>query len=244
MMNIIPNECWGIIPARGGSKNLPLKNIAPFNGRPIIDYCALAARACPRLSRVLCSTDSDKIAERCGEIGVEVMHRPEELAGDEVDMYEVIAGLLIELHEKSGAVPEMMALLMPTSPFILAKHISDCVDLLLNDKEAGSSQTVIRCPHVQHAYNQRVIEDNIVRFKFIEERRKCYNKQTKPMHYLFGNLIVFRALPALEQEFLFAEPSYPVEIPHIYGFDADGPDEFHLGPSIVSGGLVSLPHMA
>ena len=78
-MNILQNVVWGLIPARGGSKSIPMKNLTQFGGRPLIDFQVIAARGYGGLARLLCSTDHPQIADRCNELDVEVHHRPDEL---------------------------------------------------------------------------------------------------------------------------------------------------------------------
>ncbi len=242
-MRIIAGTAWGFIPARGGSKSIPLKNLAPFGGRPLLDYSLLAAKAWGGFSRLFCSTDSPEIAARARRFEAEVHPRPAGLAGDDTPIYEVMAHFLQDLEEREGGVAEVIALLQPTSPFLLPDHLERSVNGLLGDAAAGSAQTIVPCPHNAHAYNQRLVADGKVRFRFPEERRVGYNKQTKPPHYLFGNLLVFRSAAVLAQGTLFAEPSLAVPISHPYEFDADGPDDFRLGGLILEHGLVDLPHL-
>lgn len=242
-MRILAGAAWGFIPARGGSKSIPLKNLAIFGGRPLLDYCLLAARAWSGFNRLFCSTDSPEIAARARLLGAEVHPRPVDLAGDDTPVYEVVAHFLRDLAEREGQVAEIIALLQPTSPFLLPEHIEGCVQGLRADPAAGSAQTVVPCPHNAHAYNQRLVADGKVRFRFPEERRLAYNKQTKPPHYLFGNLLVFRGAAALAQGSLFAEPSLAVPISRPYDFDADDAADFLLGGLILAQGLVHLPHL-
>lgn len=236
-------ETWGLVPARGGSKSIPLKNLTAFAGRPLIDYVVLAAQASGRASRLICSTDSPEIAERCRDLGVEPHDRPAKLGQDETPVIDVIAHLLQDVAARDGAVAEFIALLQPTSPFLLPAHIDAAIAALAADSAAGSAQTVVRCPHNHHAINQRIIADGRVEFRFPEERAQAYNKQRKQPHYLFGNLLVFRAEAAVAQHAPFATPSLPVEIPFYYGFDLDGPDDVRLGEALLAAGLVALPHL-
>ncbi len=243
-MRISKGETWGLIPARGGSKSIPLKNLTAFAGRPLIDYVVLAARASGRAARLICSTDSPEIAARCRELGVERHDRSAALGRDETPVIEVITHLLRDLAGREGAVAEFVALLQPTSPFLLPAHLDAAVDALAADPAAGSAQTVVPCPHNHHAVNQRVIADGHVAFRFPAERAQAYNKQRKAPHYLFGNLLVFRAEAALAQQVPFAAPSLPVEIPFHHGFDLDGPDDVRLGEALLAAGLVALPHLS
>ena len=73
-----------------------------------------------------------------------------------------------------------IALLQPTSPFLLAEHIKWAVNALLADGKAGSAQTVVPCPHNHHALNQRVIEDGTVNFRYSEERAQLSDRSQHP----------------------------------------------------------------
>jgi CMP-N,N'-diacetyllegionaminic acid synthase len=243
MIRIIPGAVWALIPARGGSKSIPLKNLAQFGGRPLLDYNLLAARAWGGYSRLFCSTDSPEIAARARRFEAEIHPRPASLGLDDTSTYDVVAHFLRDLEAREGSVAEIIALPQPTSPFILPEHIDRCVKGLLADAAAGSAQTIVPCPHNCHAYNQRLVADGKIKFRFPEERRLAYNKQTKPPYYLFGNMLVFRSAAALAQGTLFAEPSLAVPISHPYEFDADGPEDFRLGSLILAHGLVDLPHL-
>jgi CMP-N-acetylneuraminic acid synthetase len=242
-MKIQRETCWGLVPARGGSKSVPLKNIARLGGRPLLDYCVLAAQQCVTVERIVCSTDSKEIGARCCDLKVEISERPEELSGDAVPVADVVVDFLNTVSELEGSVAECIALLQPTSPFILPQHIDACVGGLLSDPSAGSAQTVIPCPHNHHAFNQRLVNDGYVNWRFAEERRQAYNKQSKPAHHLFGNLVVLRTESILDTGAVFAEPSVAVEVPAVYGFDCDGLEDFRLGDIMIESGFVSLPHV-
>ena len=242
-MKLKPSECWGLIPARGGSRSVPLKNLADLGGRPLLDYCAAAGLAAERVSRTICSTDVGEIAKLCKTLGVEVHHRPTELSRDDTPVLDVIVHFLNDIATREGEVAEWIALLQPTSPFILPEHIDQCIDALRSDSKAGSAQTVIPCPHHHHAFNQRVVTDGRVSFRFPEERNTAYNKQKKPALALFGNVVVFRTEYALEQNAVFAEPSLAVEVPPLFGFDCDGPIDFEVGKALLAANLIGLPHL-
>lgn len=238
-MKILPGICWGLIPARGGSKSIPLKNMVALAGRPLLDYQVEAARASGCLPRLICSTDSELIATHCRELNVEVHARPAELAGDDSAVIDVIAHLLADLQAREGAVAECIALLQPTSPFLTGEQVRQTVEALLAQPDAGSAQTVVPCPHNHHAVNQRRIVEGQVSFCYPEERAVAYNKQRKTPHYLFGNLLVFRSDAALRQHTPFPEPSLAVEIPFLHGFDLDGPQDLQLAEALLASGVVN-----
>jgi CMP-N-acetylneuraminic acid synthetase len=128
----------GIVPARGGSKRLPGKNIKMCAGKPLLAWTAHVARA-SRLERVILSTDDNAIAEVGRNCGLEIPFlRPPELAADETPMLPVIAHLLEWLTRTSGE-PSSIVLLQPTSPLRLPRHIDEAIELL----EKSGAETVV-----------------------------------------------------------------------------------------------------
>jgi len=228
---------WALAPARGGSKSIPLKNLLPLAGVPLLDYGIRAAQASASVSRIICSTDDDQIAERARYLGIEVDRRPPHLAGDATPVAEVA----IDFLARHGS-PKLLVLVQPTSPFLLPEHIDELIGRMLADSAARSGQTVAPCPHNHHAWNQREVAGGYVRFKFPEERRQAYNKQSKPNHYVFGNLIVVRP-DALALGDFFAEPSVAVDIPPPYDFDLDTASDVLVAEALLAAGAIRLPHM-
>lgn len=140
-------EILGVIPARGGSKGIPRKNLAPLGGRPLIAYTADAARASRTLSRVVVSTEDDEIADTARGLGVDVPFlRPARLAADDTPMVDVLIDLVARLNEHEGYRPDALVLLQPTSPFRRAEHIDAAVRLLF-ETGADSIVTVTPVPH-------------------------------------------------------------------------------------------------
>ncbi|MDA1097395.1 MAG: acylneuraminate cytidylyltransferase family protein [Proteobacteria bacterium] len=239
-MKIIPGAVWGLIPARGGPQSIPVKHLTPFIGRPLLDFQILAAKGAGSLNRLFCSTEHQGIADRCAALGVEVHPQPAHLGADNTPDMAVIEDFLQNLYTREGAVAECVALLQPTSPFLLAEHIQWTVDALLAEPNAGSAQTVVLCPHNHHAFDQLIIRDGQVNFRFPEERGAAGDRQRKAKHYLFGNLLVFRSLAAMDQRTPFASPSRPIEIPFAQGFHLHGPDDIKLGQALLASGLAKL----
>ena len=145
------------------------------------------------------------------------------------------------LEKKEGRIPFAVALLQPTSPFLISEHIDECIELLRNSQNANSVQTITKFPHNYHAYNQRVVQEGMVKFKFPEERAKCYNKQTKPKFFIFGNLVVTKTIALLEKKEIFAEPSLALEIPFSHALDVDGPEDLELAEWYINKGKVFIP---
>jgi CMP-N,N'-diacetyllegionaminic acid synthase len=223
----------GLIPARGGSKSIPLKNIARICDRPMISYVIEAGKKALSLSGLYCSTDHEDIAKVCIDAGVEVIERPEDLGRDDTPVTDVIKHVLKHLGDREGIIPGMVALLQPTSPFVTPGHIDKCVNLLRENDRADSSQTVTPVLHNCHAYNQRIIDDGYVKFRYLKERRTAYNKQLKPKHYLFGNLVVSRSRSLLSGKDCFGDISIPIVIPRAFALDVDTKDDLDYASYLV-----------
>ncbi len=118
----------GVIPARGGSRGLPGKNLRPLGGMPLVAHTIRAALA-SKIDRAIVSTDDPAIAAVAREHGADVPFvRPAELATDTAGTLGVIQHALREI-EASGQLPTAVAILQPTSPFRTGKHIDEAIDV-------------------------------------------------------------------------------------------------------------------
>lgn len=130
-----------MIPARGGSKGLPRKNLLPLGGRPLIAWTIEAARASERLERTWVSTDDEEIASVARALGADVPFlRPADLATDEAGIVGVLRHAVRELERATGSRPAITVLLQPTTPFRTARDIDATVALV--EGGADSAQTV------------------------------------------------------------------------------------------------------
>jgi CMP-N-acetylneuraminic acid synthetase len=139
----------GLIPARGGSKGIPGKNIAPCAGRPLIAWTCEAAKASVRLVNTIVSTDSEAIAQVARDWGIEVPFvRPAELALDSTPSLDVMLHAL-EWFEGSGASVTALMLLQPTSPLRTQRHIDDAIDQFIG----SGADTLVSVIEVSHRYH-------------------------------------------------------------------------------------------
>ncbi len=135
----------GLIPARGGSKGIPRKNLAPLLGRPLLAYTADAALAAERLARVVLSTEDHEIAETGRRLGLDVpFPRRPELARDDTPALPVVQDAVRRLEE-AGDCYDAVCLLQPTAPLRRPDDIDRCVDLL-ERSGAGAVVTVVAVP--------------------------------------------------------------------------------------------------
>ena len=120
-----------IIPARGGSKGLPGKNIKPLNGKPLIAYAIEAALGSKYIDRVIVSTDSEEIANVARQYGADVpFMRPDELSSDTASAIDVYLHAAEYIMDETNSKIEKFMALLPTAPLRTSKHIDEAVELI------------------------------------------------------------------------------------------------------------------
>lgn len=149
-MNISENkkEVIAIIPARGGSKGIPRKNIVDLCGKPLIAYTIQAALKTELITRVIVSSDDEEIAEISRQYGAEVPFlRPKKISGDNASLGDAFAYTLEQLSQ-NGYVPDITIELYPTHPFRTPEFINELVQILINGYR--SVLTVKQITHSAH----------------------------------------------------------------------------------------------
>ena len=118
-----------VIPARGGSKGVPGKNIKQLGGKPLIQYTLEAAREIVPDHQIIVSTDSEEIKKVVESLGLEVPFlRPAELATDNAGTYEVLIHA-IEFMKSQGKLYDTLLLLQPTSPFRTSQQVREAIEV-------------------------------------------------------------------------------------------------------------------
>lgn len=123
-----------IIPARGGSKGIPLKNLAQINGKSLLYYTITASLNSKFINRTIVSTDHKKIANEARKFGAEIVMRPKNLANDTVSLEPVIMHVLEHLQQTECYIPDVIILLQNTSPLRTAKHVDAALTLMIKRK--------------------------------------------------------------------------------------------------------------
>ena len=153
-----------IVPARGGSKGVILKNIRKLNGIPLTGLAGKVVQELSWVDRAVVSTDHTEIAKIAVEYGLEAPFvRSDELSGDTIGDVDVLTEALLLLENLDGRVYDIIVMLQPTSPFRTSKHVSDAVKLLL-DSNADSVWTISLSDSKAHPYKQLLIKNNEVEF--------------------------------------------------------------------------------
>ena len=157
-----------LIPARGGSKGIPHKNIKLLDGKPLIQYSIDVARQLAEDNDICVSTDDIEIKTVAENLGLEVPFlRPDYLASDTATTSDVIIHAL-EFYNNQGKKYDVVVLLQPTSPLRTVQNVKDCLaayddtlDMVTTVKE--SSVSAVLCKENQNGFLEQVIGENNVR---------------------------------------------------------------------------------
>jgi CMP-N,N'-diacetyllegionaminic acid synthase len=175
-------EILGLIPARGGSRGIPGKNLRLLGGRSLVARAVESGLESRLVSRLILSTDSGPIAEEGRRAGAEVPFlRPAELAKDETPTALVVAHALKWLEENEGTRPDILVLLQPTAPLRQARHIDEALSLLVSEG-ARSVVSVTPVPGHYHPSWQFSIRDGAL-FPFMETGKVPPRRQDLPQTY-------------------------------------------------------------
>jgi len=190
-MSGVPGGVLAIVPARGGSKGVPGKNVRRLGGRTLLEYTAAAARDAAVIDRIVVSTDSEEVAAAGRAAGLEVPFlRPAALAQDDTPMLPVIRHAIDEVT-RAGWTPELVVLLQPTSPLRRPDHVARAVDLL-RSSGADSVVTVVEVPkHLSPDYVMR-IDAGVLRPFLPEGERVTRRQDVRPAYSRDGTVYAFR----------------------------------------------------
>ncbi len=177
-------EVLGLVLARGGSRGIPRKNLAPLAGKPLIAYTIETALASETITRLIVSTEDDEIARVSRQLGAETpFKRPAELATDTAQDLPAFRHALSWLEENEDYKPDVLVHLRPTSPFRLAEDIDGTVRLLLAHPEATAVRTVSRPS--QNPFKMWRIENGYMKPLIPIRGREGYNMPRQELPTVF-----------------------------------------------------------
>lgn len=198
-------EAVAIITARGGSKNLPRKNILPLGGKPLIAHTIIAAKNAACVDGVYVTTDDTEIATISQRFGSDVMNRPAELATDAARSEDVLRHAL-ETLIAAGQKFEYVILLQPTSPLRATVHIDECWRLW----RASGALSAVSVTEVQHhPYKDYIIKDGLLKplitADVLHQPRQEYPRVVRQT----GAIYMMYVRNFLEHKTFFIEPVMP-----------------------------------
>jgi N-acylneuraminate cytidylyltransferase len=212
-----------LIPARGGSKGLARKNLAPFLGRPLLTWAIGAGHAAELVTRVIVSTDDEEIAAVARADGAEVpFMRPPELAEDLTPDLPVFEHALGWLAEHDAYVPDLVVHLRPTSPIRPPGLVDDGIRALLADPTADSLRVVCEAP--ANPFKMWRIVDGVLVPLVDSGIPEAYNlpRQELPTAYWqIGMLDVIRPATILEQHSMSGRRIVPLVVDTALAADVD-----------------------
>jgi len=217
----------GLIPARGGSKGIPRKNIKLLGGKPLLQYTAESALASSKLARVVLSTDDQEIAEVGRRCGLDVPFlRPPELATDQTPTLPVVRHALQWL-EDHGDHFDAVCLLQPTNPLRESEDIDGCLDLLeRTDADAVVSVLPVPAEHNPHwVYFE--VEGGCLRLSTGESNPIARRQDLPGAFHRDGSVYACRTQVVMEKNSLYGERLVGYLMDLDRSVNIDGPEDWN-----------------
>lgn len=235
-----------IIPARGGSKGLPGKNLRSLAGLPLIAHSILFSKLCPEIDRCIVSTDSDSIADVARLHGADVPFlRPSELATDETPMWSVLQHAVCEMERRQGQCFKSVLLLQPTAPCRLPEDLTRAVTLLDADASALGVVAVS-----EPEFNPRFVcvedHDGYMKRLFAGSATYARRQDVPPVYRINGLLYLWRrehVLNAPGPQYDEA-PHCMLKVPDLRAGDVDTERDLLMIELLIREALIHLPWLA
>jgi len=225
-------EILAVIPARGGSKGLPGKNILPLAGKPLIGWTIEASLACPAITRTIVTTDSQEIADVARQFGAEAPFlRPADLAADDTPGIAPILHAVRWLEEQEGYQAQYVVVLQPTSPLRTSEDIIGAVELA-DSKRADAVVSLTEAPC--HPFWMKALDEQGKVLDFIPGRQVSPIRQGLPKAYaLNGAIYLARREVLLEARTWYTDRTYGYLMPRERSLDIDEPWDLYLADLLV-----------
>jgi CMP-N,N'-diacetyllegionaminic acid synthase len=203
----------GVIPARGGSKGIPRKNLVPLAGKPLLYYTIRAAQTSSRLTRTVLSTEDQEINEVGRSLGIEIPFvRPGALATDEARSVEVAKHALEFVENQEGISYDLVCLLQPTCP-LRSSHDIDASIEMLDHSDADGVVSLARVEE-PHPVKMMLVSDGSVQPLFPDQWHETLRRQElPPIFYLNGAVYCVRREVLLGQESLWGKKTLAYVMP-------------------------------
>ena len=218
-------EVLGVIPARGGSKGIPRKNLVPLAGKPLIQYTFDAALQSKELGWTVLSTDDEEIADLGRKAGVAVPFiRPANLAEDTTPMLAVVQHALSHIEGQGSRVGAVMVL-QPTSPLRTSRHIDEAIRLYRKTKGAG---VVSVCEVKEHPYELVDLEGGHLRRAFPRPAAVSRRQDYPEFYYVNGAIYLVSRDVVVNEQSLIPPRSVPYVMDRRDSLDIDEPFDLQL----------------
>jgi len=227
-----------LVPARGGSKGIPRKNLQLLAGKPLVVHAIETGLAARLVSRVVCSTDDDEIAEVARQAGAEVpFRRPPELAQDVSEDWPVFVHALEWLEREEGWRPDLIVNLRPTSPLRRPRHVDEAIELLLR---TGADSVKAVCLARQHPHKMWLRGDDGSMEPFLKTKLRLERgpdvprAQLQEVYWQNGIVDVTRREVIFEQRTVIGARVAGLVIDPADSIDIDGPLDLALAELLLA----------
>lgn len=203
------NKVLGIIPARGGSKSIPKKNIKKLNGKPLILYTIEQAKKSSLLDKIIVSTDSKEIASIVKNYNIEVPFlRPKELSKDDTGSVDVVLHALSVMEKKDNTKYDFIVLLQPTNPLRSSTLIDKAIKIIKNnniDSVVSIVDVGANHPHRMYSLNSK----NYIK-PFVENlKNQMMPRQKLPSIYIrSGDIYAIKKKTLIKKKSLIGDKTY------------------------------------
>jgi CMP-N-acetylneuraminic acid synthetase len=225
MKPVDPATVLTLIPARGGSKGLPGKNIRPFLGKPLIARTIDAARDSKLAGRIVVSTDDAEIARVSQQSGAEVPFlRPEEIASDASPVLAAALHALDWFDTHQGWKPDWLLLLQPTSPLRCSDDIRRAFELV----QSSDADAVVAVSETKsHPFWVKTLDSSGYLRPFVDGQTAPARRQDLPPAFALNGLLYLVRVSTLREESAFCpQKTLPLVIPSARSFDIDSEEDF------------------
>lgn len=226
----------GIVPARGGSKGIPRKNLVSLCGRPLIAYTIEAALGAQMLTRLIVSTEDEEIAGVAMSLGADVpFRRPPELASDDARSLPVVQHAVRQVEDEEGSRYDVIVMLQPTTPLRTSQDIDEGIRLLL-DSGADSVVSVVDVG-AHHPFRMKRIDDDGRLINFVDQGFEDMRpRQELPRVYIrSGDLYISRRAVVMEQSTLVGTDCRAVVIQEERAVNIDTPLDLLRAEQVLCG---------
>jgi len=218
------NKIIAIIPARGGSKGVPRKNLRLLCGKPLIYYTIREALKSKHISKTIVSTEDEEVVKTSNEYGAEVIKRPIELAKDETPTIDVIFHVL-QVVKAQNFEPKIVVLLQPTSPLRNAQDIDNAIELFLEN----DCESVVSVCEIEHSpYWSFKIENGYLTPIFGEEYLRKRRQDLPKVYIPNGAIYVSTPEVLCKYRSFYCQKTIPYIMPPERSVDIDNEIDFML----------------
>ena len=235
-------EILALIPARGGSKGIPRKNIRRFAGYPLIAWSIAAAKQSQHVTRVVVSTDNEEIAAVARDFGAETPFlRPTEFAQDNTTDLPVFEHALQWLEANEGYQPEMVIQLRPTSPIRPTDCVDSAITILRNHEDADCVRGVVPAGQNPHKMWRFASEEQpmkpLLEVEGIAEPYNAPRQILPPVYWQTGHIDAIRVSTIKQKKSLTGDVIYPLVIDPRYTVDIDNLSDWAKYEALANSGL-------